>query len=227
MAYERPLSAWAGITEPSLRGVCQVDLPNSGRSLTFLDTPGHAAFSAMRARGAAVTDIVVLVVAADDSVMPQTIEAISHARAAKCPIVVALSKVRHWGHEMHDGPSWGGHTLMPILLPRQVDLATADPDRVMQDLALHGLDLEVYGGEIPVVKVSAPSGVGLRDLEEALLFQVKLFNAKLSRTNHLLRCLPLPLPWCAVYLHIPGRAPECQSVRECPLRGHSGGGQAG
>mmetsp|Transcript_41947 Transcript_41947/g.108645 ORF Transcript_41947/g.108645 Transcript_41947/m.108645 type:complete len:202 (+) Transcript_41947:1240-1845(+) len=190
MAYERPLSAWAGITEPSLRGVCQVDLPNSGRSLTFLDTPGHAAFSAMRARGAAVTDIVVLVVAADDSVMPQTIEAISHARAAKCPIVVALSKV---------------------------DLATADPDRVMQDLALHGLDLEVYGGEIPVVKVSAPSGVGLRDLEEALLFQVKLLNAKLSRTNHLLRCLPLPLPWCAVYLHIPGRAPECQSVRECPL----------
>jgi len=153
MAYERPLSAWAGITEPSLRGVCQVDLPNSGRSLTFLDTPGHAAFSAMRARGAAVTDIVVLVVAADDSVMPQTIEAISHARAAKCPIVVALSKV---------------------------DLATADPDRVMQDLALHGLDLEVYGGEIPVVKVSAPSGVGLRDLEEALLFQAELLNVRAS-----------------------------------------------
>jgi len=136
-------------------GAFEVILPHTGKSLTFLDTPGHAAFSAMRARGAAVTDVVVLVVAADDSVMPQTLEAISHARAAGCPIVVALSKV---------------------------DLPSADPPRVLQDLANHGLDLEAYGGDTPVVMVSAPTGRGLRELEDAVLYQAELLNVRASHS---------------------------------------------
>ena len=119
--------------------------------ISFLDTPGHAAFSAMRARGAKVTDIVVLVVAADDGVMPQTIEAIQHARASHVPVVVAVNKM--------DKPS-------------------ANPDRVMQELSQHGLQAEEWGGDTMLVKVSAKSGAGIDDLLEAILLQAEVLELK-------------------------------------------------
>ncbi len=121
-------------------GAYQVE--HEGRLITFLDTPGHAAFTAMRARGAQGADIVVLVVAADDGVMPQTREAINHARAAQVPIVVALNKI---------------------------DKPNANPDRVKQQLAEVGLVPDEYGGDTIVVPVSAKQRVGLEDLLEAIL----------------------------------------------------------
>src|SRR3954467_10205273 len=117
-------------------------VPVSGRRVTFLDTPGHEAFTAMRARGAKVTDIAVLVVAADDSVMPQTRESISHARAAEVPIVVAVNKI---------------------------DLPDANADRVLSELATEGLQPEEGGGTTQVAQGSAKQGTGLDDLLERIL----------------------------------------------------------
>ena len=113
-----------------------------GRKVTFLDTPGHEAFTAMRARGAKVTDIAVLVVAADDGVMPQTKESISHARAAEVPIVVAVNKI---------------------------DLPAANPDKVLAELATEGLQPEEWGGDIQVARVSAKQETGLDELLEKVL----------------------------------------------------------
>jgi translation initiation factor IF-2 len=117
-------------------------VPVNGRRVTFLDTPGHEAFTAMRARGAKVTDIAVLVVAADDSVMPQTLESISHARAADVPIVVAVNKI---------------------------DLPAANPDRVLADLSANGLQPEEWGGTTQIARVSAKEETGLDDLLERIL----------------------------------------------------------
>lgn len=130
-------------------GAYEVILPQ-GR-ITFLDTPGHVAFSSMRARGAQVTDIVVLMVAADDRVMPQTIEAIDHAKAAGVPIVVAINKI---------------------------DLSTANPERVKQELAQQGVVIEEYGGEILCAEISAKYGEGVDHLLELLLLQAEVLELK-------------------------------------------------
>ena len=119
--------------------------------ITFLDTPGHEAFTAMRARGAKVTDIVVLVVAADDGVMPQTIEAINHAKAADVPLVVALNKI---------------------------DKHEANPDKVKQELLTHGVVPEEFGGDSPVVPVSAKTGKGVDELLEQILLQAEVLELK-------------------------------------------------
>ena len=130
-----------------------------GRGVTFLDTPGHEAFTAMRARGAKVTDIVVLVVAADDGVMPQTIEAVDHARAAEVPIIVAVNKI---------------------------DRPDADPERVQRGLADHGLVPEAWGGDTIFVPVSAVTREGLPSLLEMLLLQADLLELK-ANPNKLAR----------------------------------------
>jgi translation initiation factor IF-2 len=135
-------------------GAYSVDTPNG--KITFLDTPGHAAFTAMRARGARATDIVVLVVAADDGVMPQTIEAIQHAKAADVPIVVAINKV-----DKHD----------------------ADPNRVRNELVKQELIPEEYGGEVMFVNVSAHTGEGVDKLLEALLLQAEVLELKAPDTG--------------------------------------------
>ncbi|MDX1577777.1 MAG: translation initiation factor IF-2, partial [Gemmatimonadota bacterium] len=131
-------------------GAYHVDLED-GRTITFLDTPGHEAFTAMRARGADVTDIVILVVAADDSVMPQTIEAISHAKNAGVPVVVAVNKI---------------------------DLPTADVDKVKQELLGHEVVLEEFGGEVLSADVSAKTGDGIPDLLDKVLLQAELLELK-------------------------------------------------
>ncbi len=131
-------------------GAYQVKTAN-GELVTFLDTPGHAAFSEMRARGANVTDIVILVVAADDSIMPQTVEAINHAKAAKVPIIVAVNKV---------------------------DKPGADPQKVKTDLLQHELQVEDLGGEVQCVEVSALKKLGLNELLEQITLQAELLELK-------------------------------------------------
>ncbi|EPU4873494.1 translation initiation factor IF-2 [Acinetobacter baumannii] len=121
--------------------------------ITFLDTPGHAAFTSMRARGAKATDIVVLVVAADDGVMPQTAEAIDHARAAGTPIIVAINKM---------------------------DKESADPDRVLNELTTKEIVPEEWGGDVPVAKVSAHTGQGIDELLDLILIQSELMELKAS-----------------------------------------------
>ncbi|GIL52293.1 hypothetical protein Vafri_8207, partial [Volvox africanus] len=140
-AFEVKLAATAGESSPP-------------SAITFVDTPGHEAFSAMRARGAAVTDVAVLVVAADEGVKPQTREALAHARSAGCPVVVAITKC---------------------------DKPTARPDFVKAQLAAEGLDLEDFGGTVQVVHTSANTGEGLRELEEALLLQAELMDLHAPR----------------------------------------------
>ena len=129
-------------------GAYEVRLQN-GREVTFLDTPGHEAFTAMRARGAQVTDIVVLVVAADDRVMPQTIEALDHARAAEVPVIVAINKI---------------------------DKPEANVLRVKQDLASHNALIEEYGGKVPAVEISAKQGKGVDELLEIILLQADILE---------------------------------------------------
>ncbi len=131
-------------------GAYQVQL-KSGQRITFLDTPGHAAFTAMRARGANATDIAVLVVAADDSIMPQTIESIAHAKAAGVPIIVAINKC---------------------------DLPTAKPDKVLTDLLQHDVQVESMGGTTQAVPVSAKTGIGLDDLTAAISVQAEILELR-------------------------------------------------
>jgi len=131
-------------------GAYNVETPNGGR-ITFLDTPGHAAFTAMRSRGAQVTDIVILVVAADDGVMPQTVEAINHAKAAGVPVVVAVNKM---------------------------DKEGADPDRITRELSEHDLLSEAWGGNVIFVKVSAKTGQGIDELLEMVLLQAEVLELR-------------------------------------------------
>jgi len=132
-------------------GAYQVASPESGKKITFIDTPGHAAFTAMRARGAKVTDIVVLVVAADDGVMPQTVEAINHAKAAKVPMIVAINKI---------------------------DKPDARPERVRTELLQHEVQVESLGGEVVDVEVSAKNKTNLDRLLEMIALQADILELK-------------------------------------------------
>ncbi len=148
---------FGGITQHI--GAYQVEVEHEAQKkrITFLDTPGHEAFTEMRARGASVTDIVVLVVAADDGIMPQTIEAIHHAQAAKVPIVVAINKM---------------------------DKPDARPDRIKQQLTEHNLVVEEYGGEVIAVPVSAKSGEGIPELLEYILLVAEVQQLQASPSGH-------------------------------------------
>lgn len=123
----------------------------NGKKITFIDTPGHEAFSAMRSRGASVTDIVVLVVASDDGVMPQTLEAIDHAKAAKVPIIVAINKI---------------------------DVPGSNPDKVMQELMQHDVIVEEYGGDVLCCKISAKKKIGINELLETICLQAEMLQLK-------------------------------------------------
>lgn len=148
---------FGGITQHI--GAYQVEVEHNGekRKITFLDTPGHAAFTEMRARGASVTDIVILVVAADDGIMPQTVEAINHARAAEVPIIVAINKM---------------------------DKLDARPDRIKQQLTEHLLLVEEYGGDVIAVPVSAKTQEGIPDLLEYILLVADINEFKADPHGH-------------------------------------------
>jgi translation initiation factor IF-2 len=137
-------------------GAYQVTSPESGKKITFIDTPGHAAFTAMRARGAKVTDIVILVVAADDGVMPQTVEAIHHAKAAKVPLIVAINKI---------------------------DKPDSKPERVRTELLQHGVQVESLGGDVVDVEVSAKNKTNLDKLLEMIALQAELLDLKTNVTR--------------------------------------------
>jgi translation initiation factor IF-2 len=137
-------------------GAYEVELDDE-RSVTFLDTPGHQAFTAMRARGAQATDIVILVVAADDGVMPQTVEAIDHARAAGVPLVVAVNKI---------------------------DLPDARPERVKQELMQHKVVIEEFGGDVLAAEVSAKTGAGVDDLLEKVMLQADVLDVRANPDRH-------------------------------------------
>ena len=145
----------ANVVEGEAGGITQhigaYQIEKNGSKITFIDTPGHEAFTAMRARGAQATDVAILVVAADDSVMPQTIELINHAKAAGVPIIVAINKV---------------------------DLPAADPQKVRTELLQHEVFVESMGGEVLDVEVSAKTGIGLDKLLEAILLQAELLELK-------------------------------------------------
>jgi translation initiation factor IF-2 len=137
-------------------GAYQVTSPESGKKITFIDTPGHAAFTAMRARGAKVTDIVILVVAADDGVMPQTVEAINHAKAAKVPMIVAINKI---------------------------DKPDAKPERVRTELLQYEVQVESLGGEVVDVEVSAKNKTNLDKLLEMIALQAELLDLKTNASR--------------------------------------------
>ncbi|MDB5034230.1 MAG: infB [Chlorobi bacterium] len=137
-------------------GAYAVQLPD-GKKITFLDTPGHEAFTAMRARGAQVTDIVVLIVAADDAVMPQTLEAISHAQAANVPMVIAINKV---------------------------DKPDANPERIKQQLADRGVLVEEWGGKYQAVEISAKKGTGVDKLLETILLEAEILDLRANSERH-------------------------------------------
>ncbi|MBN1234378.1 MAG: translation initiation factor IF-2 [Candidatus Coatesbacteria bacterium] len=136
-------------------GAYIVSMPDK-RSITFIDTPGHEAFTAMRARGAQVTDIVVLVIASDERVMPQTIEAINHAKAANVPVIVAINKC---------------------------DLPTANPQKIKMDISQYGVLLEEYGGDVIAVEVSAKTGSGINDLLERILLLSEMLELKSPKNS--------------------------------------------
>ena len=136
-------------------GAYQVEISN--KKITFIDTPGHAAFTAMRARGASVTDIVVLVVAADDGVMPQTIEAIDHAKAADVPIIVAVNKI---------------------------DKAGANPRKVLEELLAHEVIAESYGGDVMTVEISAKQKQGIDELLEAIALKAEMLELKANPSRY-------------------------------------------
>ena len=141
-----------GITQSIGASVVNLD----GKTITFVDTPGHEAFTQMRARGANVTDVVVLVVAADDGFMPQTVEALNHAKAAKVPIIVAVNKM---------------------------DLPEADYDRVLRNMQEHDLMPEDWGGQVAAIKVSARTGAGIDDLLERILLEAEMLELKANPKN--------------------------------------------
>ena len=141
-----------GITQHIGAYMVQTD----GGPITFLDTPGHAAFTAMRARGAQVTDLVILIVAANDGVMPQTVEAIHHAKAAKVPLIVAVNKI---------------------------DLEDATPDRVKQELLQHEIVVEEYGGEVLCAEISAKQGIGIDKLLEQVHLQTEVLELKATASG--------------------------------------------
>ncbi len=147
------------VTQGEAGGITQhigaYQIENNGKKVTFLDTPGHAAFTTMRARGASITDITILVVAADDGVMPQTVEAINHAQAADVPIIVAVNKI---------------------------DKPTANPERVMQELTEHGLVSEDWGGDTIFVPISALTGEGIDTLLEMVLLVAEIGELKADPT---------------------------------------------